>query len=130
MQELSEGCRISLRCLLPVKPLAVQVYGVKDGFALAPFGLSDFLFFLLPLPPPLHIGLIGEVGFIDEQDRQLTLGLFGYDLCNDLVHPFFFTAPLGAWAGIVLAKRLYTQPPRLRALLTVLGLAWRSCWRR
>ena len=90
----------------PIKSLIVQGKGAKDRLALAFLWLRDFLFGFCPLPPPLYIGFIAKVRFINKADLEVPLVPLRLDDADNLVHPTFFSSELGAWAGIVLAKRL------------------------
>lgn len=125
MQESDERPGIPSGCLLPVNPLTLKVYSTKDRPTLAMLGLSHFLLDLDPLPASVHIGLVAKMRFIDEQHGDILRLAPRQSVLDDLIHPTFFSSELGAWAGIVLAKRLYTQPPCFRALLTVLALTSR-----
>ncbi len=127
MQKSNEGDSISLGCLLPIHPLTLKVSGAKDRLTLTTCGLMDFARGFRPQPAALDRGLVTQVRCINTQDRSVLLIAFRSNGCDNLVHPLFFSTELGACAGIVLAKRFYTQPPRFNALFTVLSLASRPC---
>ena len=87
---------------------------------------------LVPLATPaaVDIGFVRKMRLIDKEDFYGALALADADGSDNLCHPGFFFAALGALRGTVLAQRLYTQSPAFNWRRTVASLAGAWCWAR
>lgn len=110
----------------PVDALGPAMQGPENRRPLA-FEWGDQLVGLADgTPRPLHIGLIGEVRFILEEDlyRGVREGL---DVGDELADVRFFSAGVGPAGATTALARLKDQAPALRARRTVESLtswAW------
>lgn len=128
MEQGDTGPRIPLGRLLPIHPWTLKVSRTKAGRTLTTRRLMPFARALPPLPASGDLGLVPPGRCIDKQHGYILRITLRCDGGDDRVHPRVFSWALGAWVGIVLAKRFYTHPPRFRARCTVLSLAWRPWW--
>ena len=106
VKKLQEPLRRASGCLFPRGFLGFEVQCPTERCTLALGGAGDFDLLPLPKPATLDIGLVGEVGLIDKEDFYKTLLLDRFDGGNNLCHPGFFFSAVGAFFGMVLAKRL------------------------
>jgi hypothetical protein len=130
MQKLQKELGRASCGALPIETLSTQMQGAKQGGTLALGWGRDFDLGSLATPAALDIGFVRKMGFIDKEDFYWSLGLADADGGDNLCHPGFFFAALGALRGTVLAKRLYTQSPAFNWRRTVASLAGASCWAR
>ena len=112
---------------LPIETLATQMQSAKQGGTLTPRWRRHFDLVPLATPAALDVGFIGKMGFVDKEDFYGLLCLSDADGSDNLCHPAFFFAALGASRGTVLAKRLYTQSPACSWRRTVASLAGTWC---
>ena len=78
----------------------------KQGGTLALPWRRHFDLLALATPTALDIGFVRKMRLIDKEDFYGALALADADGSDNLCHPGFFFAALGALRGTVLAKRL------------------------
>lgn len=106
MQEFHEHLRGAALTSLPIKPLGPQMESPEHRGALTLGRLRGASWLAFAKPASMHIGLIGEVGFIHEKHLNRVLQLAFGDGLDDLCHPSFFSSVVGASWGTVCVKRL------------------------
>ena len=106
MQKLQKQRGRAPHGALPIKALGPQRQGAQQGGTLALRGGRHFDLLSLATPAALDVGVIGKMGCIDTEDFDGLLGLAHTDSGDNVCHPGFFFAALGALRGTVWAKRL------------------------
>ena len=106
VQELQEELRRAAWGTLPIEALGAQMQGAKEGRTVTPRGRRDFAPLAFAKPAPLDVGFMGKMRFINEEDLYWPLRLADADGGDNVCHPGFFFAAVGALRGTVLVKRL------------------------
>jgi hypothetical protein len=91
---------------LPIKPLGAKIERAKDGGPLSLDGLGHSGVLPLAKPTAVHLGLMGQGGFIDQEPLKRAMQLAFVDRFDHVCHPGFFLSELGACVGRVGVKRL------------------------